>query len=193
VTSSWRGLDTLVSLRGGDSLSEAVRKEYDVPELQQHPFLPLASLCLTNPSDPRYQTIIRYREQLGKILHAGAVSLRAEKTEDHTDAVSSKPNHGTNVLCTDRNPQHLSPLSIPIYSTMESRTTLLGANGLPLILAGEIGSSAGASMTCQEIIGPSLRNVITIIAYNISLAADHTQILTDLWFLRSWSFAGLRT
>jgi len=90
VTSSWRGLDTLISLRGGDALSESVRKEYDVPELQQHPFLPLASLCLTDPADPRYQTVISHRQHLGKVLQAAAISLRAEKTEDHTDAVSSK-------------------------------------------------------------------------------------------------------
>lgn len=71
-------------------MSEAIRKEYDVPELQQHPFLPLASLCLTDPKDPRYQVVIGYRERLGQILHSAAVSLRAEKTEDHTDAVSSQ-------------------------------------------------------------------------------------------------------
>lgn len=80
----------MISLSGGDSLSEAVRKEYDVPELQQHPFLPLASLCLTDPADPRYQTVFGYRQHLGKILQSAAVSLRAEKTEDHTDAVSSE-------------------------------------------------------------------------------------------------------
>lgn len=90
VTSSWRGLDTLISLTGGDSLSDAVRKDYDVPELQQHPFLPLASLCLTDPNDPRYKVVMGYREQLGRILDASATSLRAEKTEDHTDAVSCK-------------------------------------------------------------------------------------------------------
>ncbi|PVG02608.1 hypothetical protein CPB86DRAFT_822639 [Serendipita vermifera] len=89
VTSSWRGLDTLISLQGGDSLSEAISKEYDVPELQQHPFRPLASLCLTDPRDPRYGTVIGYREHLGNVLHAAAGSLRAEKTEDHTDAVSA--------------------------------------------------------------------------------------------------------
>ncbi|CAG8591712.1 12397_t:CDS:10, partial [Acaulospora colombiana] len=89
VTSSWRGLDTLISLQGGDSLSEAILKEYDVPELQQHPFRPLASLCLTDPKDPRYGAVLGYREQLGKVLHAAAGSLRAEKTEDHTDAVSA--------------------------------------------------------------------------------------------------------
>jgi hypothetical protein len=78
----------LISLQGGDSLSEAITKEYDVPELQQHPFRPLASLCLTDSRDPRYKTVIGYREHLGKVLHAAAGSLRAEKTEDHTDAVS---------------------------------------------------------------------------------------------------------
>lgn len=105
VTSSWRGLDTLISLTGGDSLGEAVAKEYDVLELQQHPFLPLASLCLTDPKDPRYQTVTRYREHLGKILHSAAVSLRAEKTEDHTDAVSSKVTPVMYVTCTNQSHQ----------------------------------------------------------------------------------------
>lgn len=89
VTSSFRGLDTLINLVGGDSLSESIRKEYDVPELQQHPFLPLASLCLTDPNDQRYQTVIGYRMRLGKILQEAAISLREAQTEDHIDAVSS--------------------------------------------------------------------------------------------------------
>ncbi|KAG8821347.1 hypothetical protein FRC18_011359 [Serendipita sp. 400] len=89
VTSSWRGLDTLINLNGGDALSKAVRKEYDVPELQQHPFLPLASLCLMDPGDVRYQTVLQYRQRLGNLLQAAAESLRAAQTEDHTDAVST--------------------------------------------------------------------------------------------------------
>ncbi len=89
MTSSFRGLDTLINLVGGDSLGESIRKEYDVPELQQHPFLPLASLCLTDPSDQRYKTVIGYRTRLGKVLQAGAISLREAQTEDHIDAVSS--------------------------------------------------------------------------------------------------------
>ena len=49
-----------------------------------------AGFALTDPNDPRYQTIIAHREQFGHVLHNAAVLLRdKDGGEDHIDAVLS--------------------------------------------------------------------------------------------------------
>lgn len=88
VASSWRGLDTIIELSGKDVLTEVVQKEYDVPELQSHPFLPLASLCLTNKADPRYQKVFAHRQRFGILLRTASHSFQMAAAEDHIDAVS---------------------------------------------------------------------------------------------------------
>lgn len=46
-----------------------------------------AGICLTDPSDPRYQYVISLRDRIGEGLHQAVICLKDSGAEDAIDCV----------------------------------------------------------------------------------------------------------
>lgn len=66
-----------------------ITEDCEVPELLAIPWTVEAGYALTDPEDPRYQTVFAHRRRFGNILHRALIALRESGAEDHIDAVLS--------------------------------------------------------------------------------------------------------
>ena len=89
VRSVWSGLPTILQEQANplsDPCLTATRNI--VPELLPTAFSIEAGFTLTNPEDPRYQTVAKHRLHFGRIIHLAAEALQGNVGgEDHIDAV----------------------------------------------------------------------------------------------------------
>ncbi|THH09871.1 hypothetical protein EW145_g1718 [Phellinidium pouzarii] len=88
LRSVWSGLPTLfqeVKRTGDPCLNDG---ESDLSGIYPVGLSVKAGFILTDPRDPRYQTVINHRAHYGRVIHHAAVMLRGNiNGEDHIDAV----------------------------------------------------------------------------------------------------------
>ncbi|KZS93077.1 ARM repeat-containing protein [Sistotremastrum niveocremeum HHB9708] len=87
VRSLWNGLPSILLETEKIISNPCIDNETELPELLARPLKVNAGFILSDPKDPRYQTILAHRTRFGEFLHASAVALRQSATEDHIDAV----------------------------------------------------------------------------------------------------------
>jgi proteasome activator subunit 4 len=89
VRSAWSGLPTFILEAQKEVANPCIIEDCEVSELLAVPLTVEAGYTLTDPKDPRYQTVIAHRKRFGNLLHRASVSLRDSGAEDHIDAVLS--------------------------------------------------------------------------------------------------------
>ena len=89
VRAAWSGLPTIFKDLRGEGENPLIRETDVFPDCPVYLDMN-AGFALTDPSDPRYQSVIAHREHFGQVLHRAAVLLRDKGGgEDHIDAVLS--------------------------------------------------------------------------------------------------------
>ena len=87
-TSVWSGLPTLYEEQNKEDVEPYIDHEYEPLGLFPSSLKVKAGFTLTNPEDPRYQTVSSHRKRYGEVIHRAAIILRkSAEGEDHIDAV----------------------------------------------------------------------------------------------------------
>jgi proteasome activator subunit 4 len=87
VRSAWSGLPTIVLEGRKEVVSPCVIEDCELSELLAVPLAVEAGFTLTDPDDPRYQTVMAHKRRFGDVLHQASVALRESGAEDHIDAI----------------------------------------------------------------------------------------------------------
>ncbi|TFK41322.1 hypothetical protein BDQ12DRAFT_768249 [Crucibulum laeve] len=86
----WLGLPGFLKEQSKEVVNQCINPEFEIPDMIMSHLDVNAGFTLTDPNDPRYQTVAALRQRYGQILHNAAVSLRGgTEGEDHIDAVLS--------------------------------------------------------------------------------------------------------
>jgi proteasome activator subunit 4 len=84
----WSGLPTLYQEHDKNVAHPCLDDEYEVAGLLVTHINVKAGFSLTDPRDPRYQTVLKHRTRYGDVVHSAATKLRqSTEGEDHIDAV----------------------------------------------------------------------------------------------------------
>jgi len=85
--SAWSGLPTLLQEPSKDVVKSLVA-DHEYAELFPETLMVKAGFSLTDPSDPRYQTVLTQRTRFGKMLDLASKTLLNNRGgEDHIDAI----------------------------------------------------------------------------------------------------------
>jgi proteasome activator subunit 4 len=88
VRSSWSSLSTFY-LEQPKTVVNSHLDACEIEELTARSLDVKAGFTLTDPSDPRYQSVVAHRARFADFLHRASVSLQQSGGEDHIDAVMS--------------------------------------------------------------------------------------------------------
>jgi proteasome activator subunit 4 len=84
----WSGLPTLYQEQAKEVANPCLNNEYEIASLIVEHINVKAGFSLTDPQDPRYQTVLKHRTRYGEVVHRAATTLRqSTEGEDHIDAV----------------------------------------------------------------------------------------------------------
>jgi proteasome activator subunit 4 len=84
----WGGLPTLYKEHAKEVVNPCLDNEYEVAGLLVAHIDVNAGFSLTDPHDPRYQTVLKHRTRYGEVIHRAATALKqSTEGEDHIDAV----------------------------------------------------------------------------------------------------------
>ena|SRR3984957_7530238 len=84
----WAGLSTFCQEQEKKVVNPCLNDELELDELIGSPLNVKAGFTLTDPQDPRYQTVQKHKTRFGEILLRAASALRKSTGgEDHIDAV----------------------------------------------------------------------------------------------------------